>query len=113
MRQPPLRDWVKQAACNPSVAKFFQTEQLGKPYSVVAKGICAKCPVRRACLNYAIVNDEPGIWGGLTEAERNRFNPAFISALKKQAQQEGWYSPPVAPVAMFDLDFDLDHFVFN
>ena len=36
-----------------------------------AKAICARCPVRIECLEYAIRIREPhGIWGGLNELER-------------------------------------------
>ncbi len=36
-----------------------------------AKDICASCPVRQPCLDYAIQIREPhGIWGGLNENER-------------------------------------------
>jgi WhiB family redox-sensing transcriptional regulator len=36
-----------------------------------AKAICATCPVRVECLDYAIRIHEPhGIWGGLNELER-------------------------------------------
>ncbi len=36
-----------------------------------AKAICAGCPVRIECLEYAIRTQEPhGIWGGLNEVER-------------------------------------------
>lgn len=36
-----------------------------------AKELCALCPVRRDCLNYALENGiKQGTWGGLTEAER-------------------------------------------
>lgn len=38
-----------------------------------AKRLCARCPVRAACAEYAI--DRPhlaGIWGGLTSADRSR-----------------------------------------
>jgi len=36
-----------------------------------AKAICATCPVREPCLEYAIRIREPhGIWGGLSESER-------------------------------------------
>ncbi len=38
-----------------------------------AKAICAICPVRMECLEYAIRTREPyGIWGGLNELERRR-----------------------------------------
>lgn len=36
-----------------------------------AKGICAQCPVRIECADYAVRAREPyGVWGGLTEDER-------------------------------------------
>ncbi|MFD7013965.1 WhiB family transcriptional regulator [Streptomyces sp. NPDC059928] len=36
-----------------------------------AKELCGLCPVRRDCLNYALENVlKEGVWGGLTEAER-------------------------------------------
>jgi WhiB family redox-sensing transcriptional regulator len=36
-----------------------------------AKRICADCPVRRECLEYALrVRESFGIWGGLNETER-------------------------------------------
>ena len=38
-----------------------------------AKAICAQCPVRQACLEYALANRErDGVWGGATERERRR-----------------------------------------
>ena len=38
-----------------------------------AKSICAMCPVRRPCLDYAVRIREPhGIWGGLNETERKQ-----------------------------------------
>jgi len=38
-----------------------------------AKAICAGCPVRQACLEYALANRErDGVWGGATERERRR-----------------------------------------
>ncbi len=36
-----------------------------------AKALCAVCPVRTACLRWALQENEPGgIWGGLTQDER-------------------------------------------
>lgn len=38
----------------------------------VAKNICSECPVKAACLEYAVTANEPyGIFGGTTPAERN------------------------------------------
>lgn len=38
-----------------------------------AKSICAVCPVRRECLDFALKTQQAwGVWGGLTSAERER-----------------------------------------
>jgi hypothetical protein len=36
-----------------------------------AKAVCSSCVLVETCLNYAIKNDEWGIWGGTTMKERN------------------------------------------
>lgn len=41
--------------------------------AVVAKQICALCPVREPCLEYALTaRESDGVWGGLTARERRR-----------------------------------------
>ena len=35
-----------------------------------AKTVCATCPFMASCLDWAISNDEYGVWGGTTKAER-------------------------------------------
>lgn len=38
-----------------------------------AKAICAECPVRLPCLEWALAVEEPyGVWGGHSEAERKQ-----------------------------------------
>lgn len=36
-----------------------------------AKDECAFCPIRLACLEWALDNDETGIWGGTTDDDRS------------------------------------------
>lgn len=41
--------------------------------AVAARRICQACPVREACLDYAIsANEQHGIWGGLNTSGRRR-----------------------------------------
>lgn len=43
---------------------------LGNKYTL-PKRLCAKCPVKDPCLEFALVNEEHhGLWGGLTPRER-------------------------------------------
>jgi WhiB family redox-sensing transcriptional regulator len=47
-----------------TAAKAEQIEQ--------AKAICARCAVRRPCLEEALAERRQGVWGGTTEDERHR-----------------------------------------
>jgi WhiB family transcriptional regulator, redox-sensing transcriptional regulator len=52
---------------------WFPAGSTGRALRQIAKAktICAGCTVRAQCLDYALdTNQEPGIWGGLTEDER-------------------------------------------
>ncbi len=71
--------WQERAACKgPQAAVFFPPSHLERKEEREvrerrAKAICAGCPVRRPCLDYAIRIREPhGIWGGLNELERKQ-----------------------------------------
>lgn len=65
--------WVKQAACAGMADTVFFPERGddGKREAAVAKAICAACPVRRECLDFAVATHQiHGIWGGTTVRER-------------------------------------------
>jgi WhiB family redox-sensing transcriptional regulator len=69
--------WQWRAACRgQDAALFFPPGNLeSKDERLVrerrAKSICAVCPVRLECLEYAVRIREPhGVWGGLNELER-------------------------------------------
>jgi WhiB family redox-sensing transcriptional regulator len=63
--------WRNRAACkgvDPDIFYPASDEEAEE-----AKSICAQCPVREACLEYALANRErDGVWGGATERERRR-----------------------------------------
>lgn len=40
------------------------------PFIDAVRSICARCPIWKDCLTYAIRNEDYGVWGGLTTAER-------------------------------------------
>jgi WhiB family redox-sensing transcriptional regulator len=71
--------WQAKAACRgPQSAVFFPPSHFERKdekeaREARAKAICAACPVRRPCLDYALRIREPhGIWGGLNEVERKQ-----------------------------------------
>ncbi len=64
-------DWMAQGKCwDMDPAIFFPSDGTGVQ---VAQGICAECPVKTRCLEYALANGiAHGIWGGTSERERRR-----------------------------------------
>jgi hypothetical protein len=72
-------------------ANLFHEE---KPYVwpkkqlAAAKKICASCPVRQECLNYAIENKlSLGVWGGMTYRERliaRKANGATVASRRRR-----------------------------
>jgi WhiB family redox-sensing transcriptional regulator len=51
-------DWQRTGACRAA-------------REAAAKAVCRRCPVRRRCAAHALATPEPyGIWGGLSEADR-------------------------------------------
>ncbi|MFJ1807972.1 MULTISPECIES: WhiB family transcriptional regulator [unclassified Streptomyces] len=69
-----MDDWRQHALCRDEDPDLFfpigtsgpallQTEQ--------AKAVCRRCPVREACLDWAMETDQSlGVWGGTSETER-------------------------------------------
>lgn len=70
-------DWQMDAACRGmDSALFFHPEGERGPArsgrDARAKQICAGCPVLAQCRAHALAVQEPyGVWGGLSEAERD------------------------------------------
>lgn len=63
--------WRQHGACRGTDPDIFYpvSDEEAEP----AKAICATCPVREPCLEYALATRErDGVWGGATERERRR-----------------------------------------
>jgi len=66
----PAPTWFASAKCRGNTSDFYP--ERGQS-AAAAKVICAGCPVRQDCLDYAIAKRETrGIWGGLAPVERRR-----------------------------------------
>ena len=57
-------------------------------YEKEAKSLCAECPYKARCLEYAVNNpDLLGIWGGMTERQRRAIRKARNTAPSKPASR--------------------------
>ena len=69
-------NWRSSAAClsaDPDL--FFPISSTGPAERQIARAkvICAGCPVRVQCLDFALTHDQThGIWGGTTAEDRQR-----------------------------------------
>ena len=65
--------WRELARCRGVDPEVFYPVSDDDEAADEAKSICALCPVREACLEFALTSREKeGVWGGLTERERRR-----------------------------------------
>jgi len=85
--------WRELAACRGTdLGVFFPNrgESAGP-----ARQVCAACPVREPCLDYAITNRiTHGIWGGLTGRERRALQSRWVRTSRRN--RDGAISAAVA-----------------
>ena len=76
--------WQAKGACRDGHTRMFFP---GKGASQdEAKAVCAVCPVREPCLEWALATREPyGIWGGVSERGRKRMLAGRRAAVKLAA----------------------------
>jgi WhiB family transcriptional regulator, redox-sensing transcriptional regulator len=67
--------WMAEGKCREHPPQtFFPSDGMGVE---VARRICADCPVKQPCLDYALDNRiEHGVWGGTSERGRRRITRA-------------------------------------
>lgn len=74
MSYPQQDGWAARGACRHSDPElFFPVTGRGPALrqQAKAKRVCASCPVRIECLDYALQSGEGfGVWGGASEQER-------------------------------------------
>jgi WhiB family redox-sensing transcriptional regulator len=78
---------------------FFPQESEPYPGKIIskyidiaaAKRVCSDCPLKLQCLEYGLKNAEIGIWGGLTESQRESLRKANkIRLTRKHATPITW-----------------------
>ncbi len=64
-------DWMADGNCaHQPPSLFFPSDGVGVD---VARRVCADCPVKELCLEYALTHRiDHGVWGGCSERERRR-----------------------------------------
>lgn len=64
-------EWMSQGNCHHHPpATFFPSDGVGVE---IARRICADCPTKEPCLEYALMQRiDHGVWGGCSERERRR-----------------------------------------
>jgi len=79
------------AACAETDPDAFYPEPGGEGIVVAnqARAICGGCEIRTQCLHWALANGEAGIWGGLTEEQRNQIRRRPRPATHKTERVHG------------------------
>lgn len=79
MNTPNAQPWMADARCTTADPETFFPSVSGGNLNAIkaAKAVCGDCATRTACLEYALADrDLYGIWGGTTEAERDKLRGA-------------------------------------
>jgi WhiB family redox-sensing transcriptional regulator len=79
--------WMARGSCRhlPSVT-FFPNDGGGV---AVAKHVCARCPVREECLEFALSRHiAHGVWGGTSERGRQLLAAARRQVLRSSGQED-------------------------
>jgi WhiB family redox-sensing transcriptional regulator len=89
---PPRQqqDWRTRAACRALPSDLFfpagELEEEAVEQAEEAKAVCAGCPVRTACLEFAIATNQPyGIWGGTNASERRSIRRRRLAERRRAA----------------------------
>ncbi len=76
------QEWRQDAACQGLDTNIFFP--VDEAEAAEAKSVCAVCPVRIECLEWAILTRQTdGVWGGLDENERRRLRRRRQEAARK------------------------------
>jgi WhiB family redox-sensing transcriptional regulator len=78
----PDKAWMAEAACKGKTAVMYPAIKgdvgLIRQREAAAIAVCTECPVKVECARWALDHEEMyGVWGGLTERERQRMLGRF------------------------------------
>jgi WhiB family transcriptional regulator, redox-sensing transcriptional regulator len=83
---PPPAGWRYRAACRGADLDLFFP---GRGESAEpARRVCARCPVREPCLDYALRHGiTHGIWGGLAERDRRALRTRHVRTSRRERDE--------------------------
>jgi WhiB family redox-sensing transcriptional regulator len=82
--------WQDHALCGGTETEiFFGDDRQSQNY---AKRLCNGCPVKSICLDFAIIYNMHGVWGGTTERERRRITNFRVQMLRDDYIESGLYN---------------------
>lgn len=91
MGQTHLSERWNRAICSDLEPDIFFPNAGRPPKNPEYKTICGNCPIQHFCLEYGIVHEEEGVWGGQTKSERDALPYILKQTLIQKAKKEGWF----------------------
>jgi WhiB family redox-sensing transcriptional regulator len=96
----PDKDWRARAACqyvDPDLHFPESTKSGSRKHFDEAKRVCAACPVKQACLEWALATGQTaGVWGGKSPRERKGMGRPRATYLDKCLSQQAWIEKQIA-----------------
>ena len=65
-------EWRKDAACLGHPVEHWFPENKEIEEQELAMRICHGCPVKTECLEYSLLHEQDGIWGGVNQTDRQK-----------------------------------------
>lgn len=83
--------WQEEALCKgQDTSKFFSdVSKTSNEY----KEFCHSCPVESECLEFALIYNMYGIWGGTSDKERGKLPKFNLQVLREDFIESGLYNP--------------------
>ena len=104
-----IPEWYAAGLCQGYPVKMFYLYDTKKDKP--AKAICAGCPSREACLQYALDNHETGVWGGTNDLDRARIvrksyvQAALQESSRRNKRREQERPASESPVSLAHISF--------
>ena len=65
-------EWRKDAECLGHPVEMWFPDVRENEDNQLALQICARCPVKTECLDYSLLHEQDGIWGGMNQTDRRK-----------------------------------------